>query len=77
MCCKCPTPSKTGIYNNIGKFIMAPPIPNIPDIKEPTTPMKKMVIINAISIMMPPLKKGTLYWFPIFLIFLSFFNPKL
>jgi hypothetical protein len=48
---KCPMPSITGMYSNIGKLIIAPPIPNIPEINEPTKPMRKIVMIKLMSIL--------------------------
>jgi hypothetical protein len=37
---------------------MEPPIPTIPEINDPIKPIKKIVMINAISTINPPIKKG-------------------
>jgi len=47
-------PNNGGMYKSIGYLIIEPPIPTIPEIKEPTNPIKKSVSINAKSILFPP-----------------------
>src|SRR5699024_4468738 len=52
---KVANPKTGGMYNNIGYLTIEPPIPSIPDIKEPTKPIKNKIIISENSIKNPPL----------------------